>query len=258
MKEIEIIDITPDNVLDYGVCGYKNPKKEGFPEKVSWIKQNYSNGLRIKSILTMKDGIQGMIEYIPGEYCWRPVEANGYIFIHCLFAGFKNKYKNKGFASELIDICMKDAQEQNKYGVVVVTRKGSFMVGSQIFLKKNFEIIDTAEPDFELLAIKFEKNFPSPKFKGDWNKKLSKYNKGLFIIRADQCPYTVKNVNEIVEVSKKNYGLIPKVIKHSDHNAAQKSACAFGTFSIIYNGEILSYHPISSTRFINIMNSILN
>lgn len=55
-----------------------------------------------------------MIEYVPGEYCWRPVEASGYIFIHCLFVGFKNSYKHKGYANILIDDCIKEAKGQNK------------------------------------------------------------------------------------------------------------------------------------------------
>jgi len=139
MKEIKIIDITPDNILDYGICGYKNISREGYPEKVSWIEKNYSKGLRIKSLLTEKDGVQGMIEYIPGEYCWRPVEASGYIFIHCLFVGFINIYKNKGYANLLIDECLKEAKEQDKNGVAIVTRKGSFMVGNEIFLKKGLK-----------------------------------------------------------------------------------------------------------------------
>ncbi|NOR47352.1 MAG: GNAT family N-acetyltransferase, partial [Methanosarcinaceae archaeon] len=36
-------------------------------------------------------------------------------------------------------------------------------------------------------------------------------------------------------------------------NAVQHSPCAFGIFCIIYNGEIISHHPISNTRFENIM-----
>jgi hypothetical protein len=43
-----------------------------------------------------EDWTQGMIEHIPCEYCWRPVEASGYIFIHCIFVGFKRSYEGKG------------------------------------------------------------------------------------------------------------------------------------------------------------------
>lgn len=256
MNEIKIIDITPENILEYGVCGYKSLKKEGFPEKVAWLTENYPKGLRIKSILTGKDGIQGMIEYIPGEYCWKPVEANGYVFIHCLFVGFKSTYKNKGYATLLIDECIKAAKEAKKNGVAVVTRKGSFMVGNEIFMKNGFEIAAEAPPDFELLVLKFKKNIQSPKFKENFTDKTGKYKNGLTIIRADQCPYTKKNVNEIVETSKKVFGITPVIVDYKNHTEAQDCPCAFGSFCIVYNGKILSYHPISNGRFKNIMNAI--
>jgi len=93
-----------------------------------------------------------MIEYIPGEYCWRPVEAGGYLFIHCIFVGFKREYKGKGYASLLVDDCVLDAKKDNKLGVAVITRKGSFMAVKELFIKNGFEAIDTAPPDFELLV----------------------------------------------------------------------------------------------------------
>lgn len=257
MKEVEIIDITPDNILDYGVCGYKSLKRKGYPEKISWLKQNYPLGLKIKSILSKKDGVQGMIEYIPGEYCWRPVESSGYLFIHCLFVGFKSAYKGKGYGSLLIDECVQEAKDKNKNGVAVVTRKGSFMVGSEIFLKKGFEIIDKTPPDFELLVKKFKNNVPAPKFKSGIEQRLSEFKKGLTIIRADQCPYTRKNVNEIIETAKQVFKITPKLIELKNHKEAQESPCAFGSFCIIYDGEVISYHPISNKRFSNIMNSLL-
>jgi len=40
-------------------------------------------------------------------------------------------------------------------GVAVVTRKGSFMAKKDVFLKNGFVLADKAEPDFELLVIKF-------------------------------------------------------------------------------------------------------
>lgn len=132
------------------------------------------------------------------------------------------------------------------------------MVGKEIFIKKGFKITDSARPDFDQLAFKFIKKAESPKFKDNLKKKLFKYGKGLTLIRADQCPYTKKNVIEIVETSKKIFGITPLIIENKNHAEAQKSPCAFGSFCLIYNGDILSYHPISSTRFKNIMHSILN
>ena len=89
MSDFKIIHTTDENVLQHGLCGYKNPKRPGFPEKIDWLKQRLKEGLVIKSIYSEEKGSQGMIEYVPGEFCWRPVSAKGYMFIHCLFVGFK-------------------------------------------------------------------------------------------------------------------------------------------------------------------------
>jgi len=47
--------------------------------------------------------------------------------------------------------------------------------------------------------------------------------------------------------------LKPTLIEMDDYEDVQISPCAFGTFCILNNGSILSHHPISNTRFENIM-----
>jgi GNAT superfamily N-acetyltransferase len=257
MERIAVIDTNANNILEYGVCGYKNIKREGYPEKIEWLKARFPEGMKIKTLYSDEDGTQGMIEYIPGEYCWRPVEASGYMFIHCIFVGFKRAYKGKGYGSLLVDECLKDARKENMQGVAVVTRKGSFMAGKELFVKKGFEVVDKASPDFELLVRKLNKKAPSLKFKGDWEKRLSQYGQGLTIIRADQCPYSVKNVREISETADKVYGIKPNVIELRNCQEAQNSPCPFGTFCIVYNGKVVAEAPISNTRFKNIMSRIL-
>jgi len=257
MENLRLIDATEETVLDYGICGYKNLKRPGYPEKIEWLKARFKEGMKVKVLYSDTDGTQGMIEYIPGEYCWRPVYAAGYLFIHCIFVGFKREYKGKGYASLLVDDCMLDAKKDGKLGVVVVTRKGSFMVGRELFIKNGFESIDTAPPDFELLVKKFDAQTPSPKFKDSMAQRLSNYSDALTIIRADQCPYTVKNVAEICETAKKTYGIKPKVINLKNCTEAQNNPCPFGTFCIIYNGEIIAHHPISNGRFKNIMRKLV-
>lgn len=257
MEKVKIIDTNSDNILNYGICGYKNINRAGYPEKIKWLKDRFSEGMKIKTLYSEKDGTQGMIEYIPGEYCWRPVDAKGYMFIHCIFVGFKSNYKGKGYGSLILNECLKDAKKQRKIGVAVVTRDGSFMAGKELFIKNGFEVVDSALPDFQLLVKKFNKKAPNPKFKEDLEKKPGKFGKGLTIIRADQCPYTVKNVNEIKETAIKIYGINPKVIDLKNYREAQNSPCAFGSFCIIYNGKIVAHHPISKKRFENIMNKEL-
>ncbi len=256
MSQIKIIDTDNDNILELGICGYKNIKRPGFLEKIGWVKERSKEGLKIKTLYSEKDKTQGMVEYIPGEYCWRPVQAGGYLFIHCIFSGFKRSYKNKGYGSLLLDECLKDARKMKTYGVAVVTRKGSFMAGNTLFLKHGFEVADRASPDFELLVKKFKKNAPLPKFNSGWENRLERYKNGLTIIRSDQCPYSVKNVHEISHTADTRFNIKPDVITLANCKDAQESPSAFGTFCIVFNGRIIAEHPISNGRFTNIMNKI--
>jgi GNAT superfamily N-acetyltransferase len=255
--DIQIIDITIENVLDFGLCGYKNIKREGYPEKIEWLKSCFAEDLKIKALYSQKAGTQGMIEYLPGEFCWRPVDASGYLFIHCLFVGFRKAYKGKGYGSMMLNECLKDARRENKYGVAVVTRQGAFMAGSEIFLKNGFTVADSAPPDFELLVKKLKPDAPEPVFKGKWNEKLLSFKEGLTIIRANQCPYSRKNVREIIETAKSRFKMTPKLVEYQTYLEAQNSPIPFGTFGIIYQGQVIAYHPISNTRFINIMSKLI-
>jgi len=250
MTDIEIIDLTPDNIADYGVCGYKDAEKHlELRRKIDWFKEYFPKGLRIKAVISQKGGYQGMLEYLPGKYAHRPVDADGYMFIHCVFVGFKNEFKGKGLASTLINECIKDAKFANMDGVAVVTRKGPFMAKKEIFIKKGFILVDETKPDFELLVLKFNQGAVDPKFK---KVSLEKYSKGLTIIRSAQCPYSVKNVKSILETAKK-LKIKADLIEIKDSESAQQTPSVFGTFCIIHNNEVISHHPISNTRFENIM-----
>jgi L-amino acid N-acyltransferase YncA len=256
VPKVEIIDGNPENILEFGVCGYKSPKRPGFPEKTAWLKKRFREGLRLKYLHSPADGVQGMIEYLPGELCWRPVDAAGYTFIHCLFSGFRRAYKGRGYGSKLLSACLTEAKGRKVHGVCTVTRRGSFMAGREIFQRHGFEKVDDAPSDFELMVKKFRKRAPNPRFRPDREKELRRFRKGLAILRADQCPYTVKNVEEICRTAREEFGLRPRVVHLKTCEDAQRNPCAFGTFGIVLRGEIIAEHPISNTRFKNIMDKI--
>lgn len=249
-KDIQIIDLTPENIAQYGVCGYKDINKHiELQRKADWVKKYYPKGLRIKALISQSGGYQGMLEYIPGEFAHRPVNAKGYMFIHCIFVGFKKEFKGKGYASLLLDECIKESKLEKKNGIAVITRKGSFMAKKDIFIKKGFSLIENMAPDFELLVLKFNEKSPNPEF---IKNSMKNYSDGLVIMRSPQCPYSVKNVEAIIQSSKK-LNLNPTLIEMDNSESVQKSPCGFGTFCIINEGDIISHHPISNTRFENII-----
>jgi len=251
MDRIEIIDTNENDISDYGFCGYKNIKQEGYRRKIDWLKQRYSEGMKFKVLYSTSEGAVGFIEYIPGEYNWRAIEADGYMVIHCIAIMYR-KYKGKGYGMLLVQECLKDAKEENMRGVAVITRKGTWMPGKELFLENGFEVADKAPPDFELLVKRFT-SAPSPGFTGDWEGKLSQYSSGLIIIRSDQCPYVAKSVKEITETARNEYGIEPQIIELENCREARNTPSVFGVFSMVYNGRLLAEHPISNRRFMNIM-----
>jgi len=250
MSDIEIVDTNASNIDSYGFCGYKNTRQE-YRRKIDWLKQRFTEGMKFKVLYSGSEGMVGFIEYIPGEYTWRAVEAKGYMVIHCI-ANYYRKHREKGYGTLLVEESIKDADREKMHGVAVVTRKGTWMAGKELFIRNGFEVVDTAPPDFELLVRRFA-DAPLPEFKGDWERRLSQYRSGLTIIHSDQCPYVVKAVKEIPETAKEKYGIEPEIIELKNCEEAQNAPSAFAIFGIVYNGKLVADHPISNRRFMNIM-----
>ena len=256
MNKIEIINVDSSNISEYGFfCGIKNPKIEGYQGKLDWLKQRFSEGLKLNILYSPIEKAVGFIEYIPGKFTWRAVEARGYMVIHCI-AVFYRKYRGKGYGSLLLRKCLSDAERENMHGVAVVTTADTWMAGKELFFKNGFESVDQAPPSFELLVKKLEHK-PSPAFKKDWEKKLGQYSSGLTIVYSNQCPYIAKSVEAILGTSHE-LGINTNLIELNNCEEAQNAPSAYGVFNLVYNGKFLAYQPISKRRFLNIMNKELN
>jgi len=256
MKEYEIVDTNAGNIGGCALCRYKSGKNEGYRRKLDWLKNRYAEGLRYKVLRSREFGDIGMIEYAPGSHAWRPVEAEGYLVIHCLMVNYK--HGGKGLGALLLDSCLKDAKKSKCPGVAVVTRSDSraiFMAGSGLFIKAGFVSVESIPP-YELLVKKFKKAAPDPRFIVERERVLKRYKKGLTILAADQCPWFPKGVKDIAEASRA-LGLKTKVVRIRSAKASRELPTPYGMFSIVYDGKLIAERPISGTRFRNIMSSRL-
>jgi len=253
-SEIKIVSINSENVSEYQPVCFLNPKNEGYLKKLEWLKENFSKGLIIKLLyLENEKKCNGFIEYIPGEYTYRAVDAKGYMFIHCIWIS-PNKYKEKGYGSLLVEECLRDARKEDRNGVAVVTSEGTFMAGRDLFLRNNFKSVAKAKPSYELM-IKTIKNGPLPKFR-DWEEQLSGY-KGLNIVFSNQCPWVARSIKELSKIARKK-GLELQVNELKNARQAQDAPSIYAVFNLIYNGKLLADHYISSRRFLNIIEKELN
>ncbi|MBI5822097.1 MAG: GNAT family N-acetyltransferase [Verrucomicrobia bacterium] len=254
MTDYEIVDTNAGNIGGCSFCGYKEASNLGHRRKTDWLKERYAEGLRFKVLRSRRFGDVGMIEYAPGNHAWRPVEAEGYLVIHCLMVN--GKHKGKGLGTLLLDSCLRDARKSQCRGVAVVTSSDSFMARSDFFIKAGFVPVECSPP-YELLVKKLKKAAPDPRLIVQRERLLKRHKKGLTILAADQCPMVPKCVAEIAEMSRA-LGLEPKVVRVRSAKASRELPTPYGMFSVLYDGKLIADRPVSATRFSNIMSKTLS
>ena len=91
----------------------------------------------------------------------------------------------------------------------------------------------------------------SPAFSGNWEAKLKQCGTGLTVFRSDQCPYIDNAVNILLDAAKQ-LEIKHQVIDLQDCGSVQKlSPSAYGTFNVVYNRSLLSYHYLTQKEFLN-------
>jgi len=245
-----IVDLHPGNLAAEDIVCLRGDKNlEGISSKKSWLKDRLVEGLKFK-VLKVNGRSWGMIEYLPGENAWRPVEAAGYTFINCLW--IIGRYKNHGFGRKLLAQCADDSKGRN--GLAVVTSSKPFLAGKEFFLKNGFEVCDSAPPYFELLVKRLKKNVPLPKFRDKAKKLLGPERAGLTFFFSDQCPYCAPSLKEMAAIAKKRR--IPfQLVKIKNKKDAQNLPLAYGTFGIFFDGQFLTHQPFYGKAFDRLLSS---
>jgi hypothetical protein len=249
---LEVVEVTPDRLGCLPCCGIMNTQHEGHRAKTAWLEEQLPLGLRARLLLT-EDGHQvGYVECVPGEHAWRGVDASGYLFIHCIWT-FYRKFQHQGRAARLVEACVKDARASRTRGVAVVARKKPWLASEELFLTCGFRVVDTAPPDYVLLAKKFRQRDPDPAFLPMGSERLDRFRRGLTIVHAGQCPHAVKFAREIGETAEHAFGIKARHVVLRTCRDAQHAPTPYGVFSVVLDGKVIADHQVSKTRFTNIM-----
>ncbi len=252
----KIIDINANNIDEQELFCKKTKKKmAGYQNKVKWLKERFKEGLKYKT-LKVKEGnnetLRGMIEYIPGEFNWRGINADGFLVIHCLWV--VGKQKNKGYGSKLLLEAINDAKKDGLFGVVgMSTEKGGWVPNKKIYINNGFKKVDEVGPYFGLYAKIFSDNAPLPKFNPIIDERLKKYTQGVTVLYSDQCPYIVDLVDELKENSKNNENLFNAVKLNNCKEAQENAVYPYGTYCIICNGERTLYQHRTKKDILEIL-----
>jgi GNAT superfamily N-acetyltransferase len=239
-NQIKIIEVTPENIDQTGFFCYMSKRNsEGYRQKLDWIQARFKEGLQIR-MLELPE--RGFIEFLPGEYAWRAVNAAGYLFIHCLWV--VGKSKGQGLGGVLLETCVQEAKKLGMNGVAMVTSERVWLAKQALLLKHGFQSVDAAPP-FHLMVKKFN-TAPNPAFTNDWEQKAKRYGQGFTVMRSAQCPYMPDATNAVLEFARE-WGIPAQTVElKTCEDVRNLTPSPYGVFSIIYNGQLLAYHYLLS------------
>lgn len=248
---MDFVKLTHENIENEHICcAIANNKDIQVMSKKNWLKDRLDEGL-----VFLKRDVRGkcFIEYIPAEFAWAPIEADGYMYIDCLWVS--GQFKGHGYSTWLLDKCIEDTKEKGKKGLVILSskKKRGFLSDPKYMKYKGFETVDTARPYFELMYLPFDKNADKPCFKKSVHTHEN-IPKGFALYYTNQCPFTAKYV-PIIESMAKERGADFQVIHIDTKEKAQNAPSPFTTYSLFYDGELVTHEILSEKKFEKILES---
>ena len=246
---MELIKITHENLeQEHICCAISNNKDVQVMTKKAWIQERLDEGL-----VFLKGNVRGkcFIEYIPAEYAWVPIEADGYMYIDCLWVS--GQFKGQGYSTLLLEECIRDSKANGKKGLVILSsqKKRGFLSDPKYMKYKGFERADAAAPYFELLYLPFAQNADQPCFK-KVVKTQNSLPEGFVLYYTDQCPFTAKYVPLLEKMAQERQAKLQTVHIRTKEDA-QNAPSPFTTFSLFYNGELVTHEILSEKKFDKIL-----
>ena len=164
---MEYIRVTKDNLeKEHICCAISNNKDVQVSSKKAWLAERFTEGLVfLKSVERGKC----FIEYIPAENAWVPIEADGYMYIDCLWVS--GSFKGHGYSTDLLTACIRESKEKGKKGLCILcaAKKKPFLADPKFLKYKGFAVCDEADNGIQLWFLPFSDNAEKPRFK-EWAK----------------------------------------------------------------------------------------
>lgn len=242
---MELITVTEENLdWEHICCAISNNKDCQVSAKKAWLSERLEDGL-----VFLKGDVRGkcFIEYIPAEKAWSPIQADGYMYIDCLWVS--GQFKGQGYSTALLDECIRDSKEKGKKGLVILSakKKQPFLSDPSFLIYKGFSVADSVQPFYELYYLPFDSAAEKPVFK-EQVKAPKIEQQGYLLYYAHQCPFTAKYV-PLIEASAKEKGLPFTAIRLKTTEQAQNAPAPFTSYSLFYNGEFVTNEILSVSKF---------
>ena len=238
------IRITKDNIDHEHICCAMSGRQSVM--KKEWMKERFDDGL---VFYRSEERGKCFIEYIPAENAWVPIEADGYIYIDCLW--ISGSMKGHGYSNDLLSECERDAKEHGRKGLCILSsdgRKREFLSDPKYLAHKGFITADSSDCGVTLMYLPFDEAAEPPRFR-DCARHPEVSEDGFVIYYTDQCPFTYYWVPKVEEAAKK-HGIPLKVIHITDRETARDTPVPVTTYALFRDGKFVTQGIQSDKKFL--------
>ena len=243
---MDYIQITADNIDGEHICCAMSGKQSLV--KKEWLRQRFAEGL---VFYRSRERGKCFIEYMPAEYAWVPIQAEGYLFINCLWVS--GSMKGHGYSNDLLAECIRDAEAQGRKGLCILSAQGQkreFLSDPKYLAHKGFTTADTSVCGIELLYLPLVPCAEPPKFKDCAKQPIVEEN-GFVLYYTDQCPFTYYWVPRVTEAAEVHH--IPlQVIHVTSREQAQNVPSPVTTYALFRDGKFLTQGIQSDKKFLKL------
>lgn len=238
------IRITKDNIdKEHICCAMSGTQSQA---KKEWLKRRFDEGLVFYRI---EERGKCFIEYVPAENAWIPIEADGYVYIDCLWIA--GAMKGHGYSNDLLNECLRDASANRKKGVCILSAEGKkreFLADPKYLAHKAFTVADVSDCGINLMYLPLIPNAEPPRFK-DCAKYPKIAERGFVAYYTDQCPFTFYWVPRVAEVAKE-HGVPFTAIRIETKEQAQNAPAPVTTYALFRDGEFVTQAIQSDKKFL--------
>lgn len=238
------IRITKENIDKEHICCAMSGKQSVVKKK--WMKQRFDEGL---VFYRSEERGKCFIEYIPAENAWVPIEAEGWLYINCLWVS--GSMKGHGYSDDLLEECIRDARVQGRKGLCILCaegRKREFLADPKFLAYKGFKTADISDCGINLMYLPFEPDIEPPKFK-ECARHPRVDGKGFVLYYTDQCPYTFYWVPKVQQAAKE-HGIQLTAIHITDKESARNVPAPVTTYALFRDGQFLTQGIQSDKKFL--------
>ena len=214
--------------------------------KKEWLKQRFDEGL---VFYRSEERGKCFIEYIPAENAWVPIEAEGYLYINCLWVS--GSMKGHGYSNDLLEECIRDAKAQGRKGLCILSaegRKREFLADPKYLAYKGFQLADTSDCGITLQYLPFAPDAEPPRFR-ECARHSGVAEDGFVLYYTDQCPFTFYWVPRVEEAARE-HNIPLKVIHITEKEAAQNVPAPVTTYALFRDGKFVTQGIQSDKKFL--------